>query len=123
MLAGWFASRSARKRFQREIELAARFQHPGIVRVLESGPVTVNAGGQIVYTIASVVTGTEAADAVTIEDLTPLNTTFVSAQGALSIDHPPVGTSGIVRWHLGDLDPDSTGVVTLTVNVNSPQLR
>ncbi|MCK4341952.1 MAG: protein kinase [Phycisphaerae bacterium] len=37
MLGGWFASRSARKRFQREVELAARFQHPGIVRVLESG--------------------------------------------------------------------------------------
>ena len=37
MLAAWFASRSARKRFQREIELAARFQHPRIVRVLESG--------------------------------------------------------------------------------------
>ncbi len=38
MLAGVFASRQARKRFQREVELAARFQHPGIVRVLESGP-------------------------------------------------------------------------------------
>ena len=37
MLAGPFASSSARKRFQREIEHAARFQHPGIVRVLESG--------------------------------------------------------------------------------------
>ena len=37
MLAGSFASRSARKRFQREVELAARFQHPSIVRVLESG--------------------------------------------------------------------------------------
>lgn len=37
MLAGWYASHSARKRFQREVELAARFQHPGIVRVLESG--------------------------------------------------------------------------------------
>ena len=36
MLAGSFASRSARKRFQREVELAARFQHPSIVRVLES---------------------------------------------------------------------------------------
>lgn len=37
MLAGSFASRSARKRFQREVELTARFQDPGIVRVLESG--------------------------------------------------------------------------------------
>ena len=37
MLAGWFASPTARKRFQREVELAARFRHPGIVRLLESG--------------------------------------------------------------------------------------
>ncbi len=37
MLAGAFASRSVRNRFQREVELTARFQHPGIVRVLESG--------------------------------------------------------------------------------------
>ena len=37
MLAGWFASSSARNRFQREVELTARFQHPGIVRVLQSG--------------------------------------------------------------------------------------
>ncbi len=37
MLGGWFASPTARRRFQREVELAARFQHPGIVRVLESG--------------------------------------------------------------------------------------
>ena len=35
MLAGAFASRSAQRRFQREVELAARFRHPGIVRVLE----------------------------------------------------------------------------------------
>lgn len=37
MLAGCFASPIARKRFYREIVLSARLQHPGIVRVLESG--------------------------------------------------------------------------------------
>jgi len=36
MLAGPFASPAARTRFQREVELTARLQHPGIVRVLES---------------------------------------------------------------------------------------
>ncbi|MBN2562003.1 MAG: protein kinase [Phycisphaerae bacterium] len=36
MLAGRFASDSAKRRFDREVELAARFQHPSIVRVLES---------------------------------------------------------------------------------------
>jgi tetratricopeptide (TPR) repeat protein len=39
MLAGAFASAAARRRFDREVELAARLQHPGIVRVLESGEV------------------------------------------------------------------------------------
>jgi len=37
LLAGPFASSAARRRFEREVELAARLQHPGIVRVLESG--------------------------------------------------------------------------------------
>jgi serine/threonine protein kinase len=36
MLAGAFASAPARRRFEREIQLAARLQHPGIVGVLES---------------------------------------------------------------------------------------
>jgi len=37
--AGPFASNSARRRFDREVELAARLQHAHIVRVLESGKV------------------------------------------------------------------------------------
>ncbi|MCP4592543.1 MAG: protein kinase [bacterium] len=37
MLAGPFASRSARGRFDREVNLAARLQHHHIVRLLESG--------------------------------------------------------------------------------------
>lgn len=39
MLAGPFASDAGRRRFEREVELAARLQHPHIVRVLESGRV------------------------------------------------------------------------------------
>lgn len=46
MLAGCFASPSTRVRFQREVELSARLQHPGIVRVLESG---LTADGQPYY--------------------------------------------------------------------------
>jgi serine/threonine protein kinase/tetratricopeptide (TPR) repeat protein len=39
ILGGPFASSVARRRFEREVELAARLQHPHIVRVLESGHV------------------------------------------------------------------------------------
>ncbi|HVP12201.1 MAG TPA: protein kinase [Phycisphaerae bacterium] len=46
LLAGEFASPAARTRFQREVELTARLQHPGIVRVLESG---LTSGGQQYY--------------------------------------------------------------------------
>lgn len=37
LLAGWFASPHAQRRFKREVELAARCQHPSIVRILDSG--------------------------------------------------------------------------------------
>ncbi|MCK4659224.1 MAG: protein kinase [Phycisphaerae bacterium] len=40
MLGGPFASPTSRRRFKREVELAARLQHPAIVRVLESGVVS-----------------------------------------------------------------------------------
>jgi len=39
MLAGPFASPSVQKRFEREVQLAARLNHPSIVTVLESGQV------------------------------------------------------------------------------------
>ena len=37
LLAGGFASPKARLRFEREVELAARLEHPHIARVYESG--------------------------------------------------------------------------------------
>ncbi len=46
MLAGPFASDITRRRFDREVELAARLRHPSIVRILESGKL---AAGQRYY--------------------------------------------------------------------------
>ena len=37
LVGGWAASPTARRRFEREIELAATLNHPGIVRILEGG--------------------------------------------------------------------------------------
>jgi tetratricopeptide (TPR) repeat protein len=48
MLAGPFASPAAQVRFQREVELAARLEHPGIVRILESKRLP---GGQPYYSM------------------------------------------------------------------------
>ncbi|MBN2447142.1 MAG: serine/threonine protein kinase [Phycisphaerae bacterium] len=48
MLSGGFSSRSAHERFQREIELSARFQHNGIVRIFEAGKTIT---GQPFYTM------------------------------------------------------------------------
>jgi uncharacterized repeat protein (TIGR01451 family) len=82
--------------------------------------VSVAAGGQIAYTIAWSVSGNETAQNVTIDDSTPQNTTFASASGAGTISAPPVGSSGVVRWSLGNRAPGSSGTVILVVNVNNP---
>ncbi len=66
MLAGPFASASARRRFEREAELAGRLQHPGIVRVLESG----HAAGQPYYAM-DYVAGVRMDDYLTTEELGP----------------------------------------------------
>jgi serine/threonine protein kinase len=50
MLASAFASPAARRRFDREVELAARLEHSSIVRVLESGEVA----GQRYYAMSYV---------------------------------------------------------------------
>ncbi|RLC93152.1 MAG: hypothetical protein DRI77_12130, partial [Chloroflexi bacterium] len=95
--------------------------HSGhVLDVEKSGPATVDAGGQIVYTIEWSVTGNETALVLVIEDTTPDHTAFASASGAPMIDDPGVGNSGIVRYHLGDQLPGSSGTVTLTVDVDSP---
>jgi len=90
------------------------------LNVTKTGPANVAAGGRITYTIGWSVTGNETAVSLIIEDSTPPNTTFVSASGAATIDAPPAGSSGLVRWRLGNRAPGSSGTVTLVVNVNSP---
>jgi len=91
-----------------------------VLDVEKNGPTTVDAGGQIVYTIEWSVTGNETADDLIVDDVTPVNTTFASASGAAVIDDPGVGNSGLVRYHLGDQLPGANGTLTLVVNVNSP---
>ena len=88
--------------------------------ITKSGPATVAAGGQITYTLRYTVTGNETATGVTIDDNTPLNTTFAAASGAGTIQAPPVGSTGLVRWQIGSVPPGTSGTATLVVNVTSP---
>ena len=87
--------------------------------ITKSGPATVAAGGQIAYTLSYTVTGNETAQNVVIDDNTPANTTFASATGT-GVQAPPAGSTGLVRWQLGNLAPGTSGTATLVVNVNSP---
>jgi uncharacterized repeat protein (TIGR01451 family) len=89
------------------------------LNITKTGPANVAAGGRITYTMAWSVTGNEAAQNVVIDDTTPGNTTFASASGAATIEAPPAGSTGLVRWRLGT-QASASGVVTLVVNVNSP---
>jgi uncharacterized repeat protein (TIGR01451 family) len=87
--------------------------------ITKSGPATVAAGGQIAYTLSYTVAGNETAQNVVIDDNTPANTTFASATGT-GVQAPPAGSTGLVRWQLGNLTPGTSGTVTLVVSVNSP---
>ena len=88
--------------------------------ITKTGPATVAAGGQITYTLRYTVTGNETATGVTIDDNTPLNTTFAAASGTGTIQAPPVGSTGLVRWQIGSVPPGTSGTATLVVNVTSP---
>jgi uncharacterized repeat protein (TIGR01451 family) len=72
----------------------------------------------ITYTISYGNTGESTATGVTISDTTPANTTFVSATPAPA-SAPSVGGTGTVTWAVPDVPQGGTGVVTLTVQVNS----
>ena len=87
--------------------------------ITKTGPANVSAGGQITYTLRYTVTGNETATGVTIDDNTPLNTTFASATGP-GQQPPPVGSTGLMRWQIGSVPPGTSSVVTLVVNVASP---
>ena len=87
--------------------------------ITKSGPTTVAAGGQIAYTLRYTVTGNETAQNVVIDDNTPVNTTFASATGT-GVQAPPVGSTGLVRWQIGNVAPGTSGTATLVVNVTSP---
>lgn len=80
-------------------------------------PATVQPGGTLTYTIAYTVTGTEVAPDVTLSDTLPVSTTSPSCTPACTITGNGVVTT--VTWSLGTLTPVASGLVTLTVLVDT----
>ncbi len=75
----------------------------------------VRPGQPLTYTIRYQVGGNEPAPGVTLVDTLPQNTTFMACPGELTCSH----TAGTVNWNLGTVAPPTTGLVTLTVQVDS----
>ena len=79
------------------------------LHIAKSGPAEVDNGSLITYTIAYSVTGNEPAPNVVITDLLPAHTAYVS--GGDTYDP----NTGVVTWHLGNIDPPASGNVSLVV--------
>jgi uncharacterized repeat protein (TIGR01451 family)/gliding motility-associated-like protein len=84
-----------------------------IIGITKSANVpTVRLGDTITYTISVSNTGNAFATGVTVRDVLPTGTAFVSA------DRGGVHSNGIVNWSIGLLSPGQTVVITLVVVVN-----
>ena len=67
----------------------------------------------LTYTIAYSVSGNEPAQDVTLSDLVPQYTIFYTAT-PVPDSYPPVGTRGMVVWHLGTLLTETSGITIQT---------
>ncbi|RLC58371.1 MAG: hypothetical protein DRI80_13890, partial [Chloroflexota bacterium] len=83
----------------------------------EDGPDPVEAGATLNYTITWTLIGNEPVTGIFIEDQVPAHTTFLSCGGGTSCGE----SGGVITWQLGDAPSgDANGVVTFTVQVESP---
>lgn len=91
----------------------------GLVLALTAAPTNVVTGSNLVYTINITNNGPGNALSVSVSDTLPANVAFVSATS-----QPGSATfnSGTVLAAMGDLAPNATGTVTLTVQPQTPGL-
>jgi len=82
-------------------------------------PSVVSAGEVLTYTILYSNTGSVTATRVTIADILPLNTRFITATGSFRPLIPSPGD--ILTWDAGTLEGNGTsGIITLVVTVTAP---
>lgn len=86
------------------------------VKLTKTGPATVNAGGQLTYTMAWEIGGTSPVTSTLLTDSLPSNTVFVSAANGGTYD----ATTKMVTWNLGAHVPGDKGSVTLLVSAVNP---
>ncbi|HUP62507.1 MAG TPA: hypothetical protein VNA69_19035 [Thermoanaerobaculia bacterium] len=91
------------------------------VIVLKSGPATLTAGDDFVYTITVTNDGPSDASTVSLDDTLPANVTVVSASQtsgpAFTCTFPAPGTTGAIDCDIATLAPGATATFTLTVHL------
>jgi uncharacterized repeat protein (TIGR01451 family) len=92
---------------------------PANLSVAKNGPASVNAGAQITYTIDVTNSGPNAAVDVTLTDVLPAGTTFVSlaAPAGWTCSTPTVGSGGTVTCDRASM---AIGTESFTLVVNAP---
>lgn len=91
--------------------------------VAKSGPATVNAGSNITYTVTVGNAGPSNATTVTLTDVMPAFTSFVSGNQtsgpAFSCSLPAVGTNGTITCSIASLGASQSATFELVVNLPS----
>jgi uncharacterized repeat protein (TIGR01451 family) len=87
---------------------------PSLGIVKSASRTTVDAGGQVSYTLDFANVGTDTATGVIVEDHLPTDVNFVSATSG------GVFSNGVVDWNIGDIPAGDSGSISLTVRAKSP---
>ncbi len=83
-------------------------------------PATIKSGGNLTLTLSAKNNGPDTAQGITVTNVIPTGTTFVSVTpGAGSCTAPPVGGTGTVTCTVGTMANGTTLKITLVVNVNA----
>jgi large repetitive protein len=92
------------------------------VSVAKSGPATATATENVTYTVTVANAGPSAAQSVTLTDVVPANTTFVSASQTsgptFNCTAPAAGATGTITCTIASLGANATAIFEFVVNVS-----